>query len=181
MEKTMRINFLIKFFVIASSIILVTACSTFKHNKTSAAATNNTEQVAVKTEGLGNEQTGFSEQSGDNKLKAPSDQVYYFDFDKFDIHQDDVASINAQATYLTSHPEAKVRIEGHADERGSREYNVALGWRRAKSLAGILKQQGVTAKQIVMVSFGKEKPVAFGHDEASYGLNRRVNLIYEAK
>ncbi len=74
-----------------------------------------------------------------------------------------------------------MRIEGNTDERGSREYNITLGWRRAKTVAAIIEQQGVSPKQIVMLSYGKEKPVAFGHDEDSYRLNRRVNLIYEAK
>ncbi|HBC71235.1 MAG TPA: peptidoglycan-associated lipoprotein, partial [Coxiellaceae bacterium] len=72
-------------------------------------------------------------------------------------------------------------LEGHADERGSREYNIALGWKRAKAVAAALKQQGAGNAQIVMMSYGKEKPVALGHDESAYSQNRRVNLIYEAK
>lgn len=135
----------------------------------------------AQTSGLGS-QSGISDNdAAANKLKPAYNQVYYFDFNQYDVHQDDIASINVQANYLTSHANAKVRIEGNADERGSREYNIALGWKRAKAVAAILKQQGVTDTQIAMVSFGKEKPVAFGHDEASYSLNRRVNLIYEAK
>ena len=82
---------------------------------------------------------------------------------------------------MVAHPDAKVRLEGNTDERGSREYNVALGWRRAKAVASLMAQQGVAPSQIVMVSYGEEQPVAFGHDKQSYSLNRRVNLVYEAK
>lgn len=135
---------------------------------------------SAQSSGIGN-QNGINDTDAANKLKPAYNQVYYFDFNKYDVQQDDVASIHVQADYLTAHSKAKVRIEGNADERGSREYNIALGWKRAKAVAAILKQQGVSDSQIAMVSFGKEKPVAFGHDEASYSLNRRVNLIYEAK
>jgi peptidoglycan-associated lipoprotein len=134
----------------------------------------------AQSSGLGN-QDGINGADASNKLKPAYNQVYYFDFNKYDVHQDDVASVHVQGDYLTAHSNAKIRIEGNADERGSREYNIALGWKRAKAVAAILKQQGVGDSQIAMVSFGKEKPVAFGHDEASYSLNRRVNLIYEAK
>lgn len=176
----MRINFLIKIFIVASGIALISGCNTIKHGKTSKASESNPEQVSAQTSGLGTE-TGFADQTNANKLRAPFDQTYYFDFDKDLIHQADVASINAQAAYLIEHTNAKVRVEGHADERGSREYNVALGWRRAKTVVAILKQQGVASSQIAIVSYGKEKPAAFGHDEASYSLNRRVNFIYESK
>lgn len=129
------------------------------------------------------EQTSFDEAGGanENRLKAPYNQTYHFEFDKFEVGQDDVPSINAQATYLAANPNAKVRLEGHADDRGSREYNIALGWRRAKAVAAVLQQQGVAMKQIAMVSYGKEKPVAFGHDEDSFAKNRRVELVYESK
>jgi peptidoglycan-associated lipoprotein len=130
--------------------------------------------------GIG-EQNGFGEGYAADKLKAPANQIYHFEFDKYEVQQDDVASINAQANYLTAHKSAKVRIEGNADERGSREYNIALGWRRAKAVAAILEQQGVATSQIVMISYGKEKPVSLGHDEESFRLNRRAELVYEAK
>lgn len=139
------------------------------------------DQMRMHTTGLG-EQSGFGDETtAANKLKAPYDQTYNFEFDKYDVAQDDIASIDAQANYLLAHASAKVRLEGNADERGSREYNIALGWKRAKAVADELEKQGVKEAQIAMVSYGKEKPVAFGHDEASYRLNRRVNLVYEAK
>lgn len=109
------------------------------------------------------------------------DEVYYFDFDQDTLHAEDNDKINAQAIYLVAHPNAKIRLEGHTDQRGSREYNIALGWRRAKAVGRLLQLQGVAPNQIEMVSYGEEKPAAFGQDEDSYSKNRRVVLAYEVK
>lgn len=154
-------------------VILLTACS---HLKASGNKHNSTQVM-----GIGDDQDGFAEEGSTNRLKAPYNQTYHFDFDKYVVKQEDIASINAQGNYLMTHSGAKVRIEGNADDRGSREYNVALGWKRAKAVAAILKQKGASDTQIAMVSYGKEKPVAFGHDEASYSKNRRADLVYESK
>lgn len=162
---------LLKIFVLGVGIICLSACSTFK-SKGNAAVEDGTQ-----TSGMSGS-ASFGDENAD-KLKAPHNQTYRFDFDKYDVHQDDIASINAQANYLATHAQARIRLEGHADERGSREYNVALGWRRAKAVAAILEQQGISTDQIAMVSYGKEKPVAFGHDEESYSKNRRAELVYE--
>lgn len=167
-----------KIFTIAVCAFLVSGCSHFG-GKNNAAVVDGTE--GAQPSGMGSQSDINDSDANANKLKPAYNQVYYFDFNQYDVHQDDIASLNVQAGYLTAHSNAKVRIEGNADERGSREYNIALGWKRAKAVAAILKQQGVADTQIAMVSFGKEKPVAFGHDEASYSLNRRANLIYEAK
>jgi len=169
--------------VLALGVFCLSSCSTTKSKGVlTAPIQDGTQQTQAN--GLGT-QNGFGDEGGGannpNRLKAPYDQVYYFDFDKFDVQQEDVASINVQANYLATHASAKVRLEGNADERGSREYNVALGWKRAKGVAAILEQQGVAQSQIATVSYGKEKPVSLGHDETAYHLNRRVNLIYEAK
>jgi peptidoglycan-associated lipoprotein len=150
---------------------VLTACNSFKSGSKSG---------ETQASGLG-EQDGFADENSPNRLKAPYNQTYHFDFDKYDVKQDDIASINAQASYLVAHASGKVRLEGNADERGSREYNIALGWKRVKAVAAVLKQQGVSDAQIVMVSYGKEKPIATGHDESAYSQNRRVDLIYEAK
>lgn len=168
----MYISNTLKVAVLVVGMFCLGACSTTKKPGEG--------QTGAQAAGLGSE-AGFGDNTAANRLKAPYDQIYYFDFDKYEVVQDDIASINVQANYLAAHSNAKVRLEGNADERGSREYNVALGWKRAKAVAAILEQQGVTSSQIAMVSYGKEKPVAFGHDEASYHLNRRVNLVYEAK
>lgn len=115
-----------------------------------------------------------------NSLDAPSNQTYYFTFDGANMQQTDYAALNRQARYLASHPNAKVRLEGNADNRGSREYNIGLGWRRDQAVARMLEQQGVRPSQIAMVSYGKERPVMLGDSDHAFSLNRRVNLIYEA-
>lgn len=168
----MKIFKILPLIVLSFFIAVLTGCSHFNFDKK--------HQENAQTAGL-DEQDGFADENSANRLRAPYNQVYHFDFDKYDVNTNDIASINAQASYLVSHASARVRLEGNADERGSREYNVALGWKRAKAVAAILKQQGVSDAQIAMVSYGKEKPVAEGHDEAAYSLNRRVDLVYEAK
>jgi peptidoglycan-associated lipoprotein len=102
---------------------------------------------------------------------------YYFDFDKDVMHEDDAASLRSQIDYLVAH-NTKVRVEGNTDERGSKEYNVALGYRRAKAVSHALQQGGVPSNRVKIVSFGEEKPISFGHDENSWQCNRRVDLVY---
>ncbi len=101
----------------------------------------------------------------------------YFDFDKSDLRQDarDALSKNAEAL-LKQVADAKVKIAGHCDERGSDEYNLALGDRRAKSVAKYLQTLGVKADRITTISFGKEKPAVDGHDEAAWSKNRRAEF-----
>jgi peptidoglycan-associated lipoprotein len=104
--------------------------------------------------------------------------VLYFEFDSSEIRSEFNSMLAAHGRYLVSDRNASVRLEGHADERGSREYNIGLGENRAQAVRQILLLQGVAASQISTVSFGEERPAAFGSDEESYGLNRRVELVY---
>lgn len=115
-----------------------------------------------------------------NPLVAPAEQTYYFPFDSSEIRSSDIRAMNIQATYLATHSSAKIRLEGNTDNRGSREYNIGLGWRRDQAVARILEQQGVSPKQIDMVSYGKERPAVMGNNEQAWRLNRRVHLVYEA-
>lgn len=105
-------------------------------------------------------------------------RVVYFDFDKSDIKDDFRAVIQAHAEYLANNANASITLEGHADERGTREYNIALGERRANAVQRMLTLQGAAAGQIRVVSYGEERPAALGHDEESWSLNRRVEFIY---
>ncbi len=101
--------------------------------------------------------------------------VVYFDFDKYDLTPEARAILLAHAEKLKGSSVA-VRLEGHADERGSREYNMALGEKRAKAARDFLVLQGVKAASLEVVSYGEERPVATGHDDASYAQNRRVEI-----
>jgi peptidoglycan-associated lipoprotein len=110
-----------------------------------------------------------------------SQRVVYFDFDSSEVGAEDRAIIGAHAEYLANHADVSIILEGHADERGSREYNLALGERRAKAVQQLMLLQGVGQKQIQVISFGEERPVALGHDEESWRLNRRVEILYSGK
>lgn len=115
-----------------------------------------------------------------NSRQAPADQTYYFAFDSNQLMSAELAAMQVQARYLATHPRAKIRLEGNTDNRGSREYNVALGWRRDQSVEAYLEQQGVSPKQIEMVSYGKERPAVQGNNQQAWALNRRVQLKYKA-
>ena len=115
-----------------------------------------------------------------NPLVAPTNQTYYFDLDNTRLHPMDLKAILVQANYLAMHSTAKVCLEGNTDNRGSREYNIGLGWRQDQAVARILEQEGVAPKQIDLVSYGKERPAVMGNSEDTWRLNRRVSLIYEA-
>jgi peptidoglycan-associated lipoprotein len=104
--------------------------------------------------------------------------VVYFDYDQADIRPEFNELLQAHGQNLASNPNAQVRLEGHADERGSREYNIGLGERRAQAVRRVLMLQGATANQLSTVSYGEERPAATGSDDEAWRLNRRVELAY---
>jgi len=110
-----------------------------------------------------------------------SKQTIYFMLDSSQVQQEFVPVVAAHSQYLLANPGQHIVLEGHGDERGSREYNIALGEQRAKAVASMMKVQGVSEVQLEIVSYGEEKPAAFGHDESSWELNRRVELVYKGK
>lgn len=105
-------------------------------------------------------------------------RVIYFAYDSSEVTPEGRELIATHARYLVQNPEISVVLEGHADERGSREYNLALGERRAKAVERLVTLQGVGARQLQVISFGEERPVAFGHEDSAWQLNRRVELLY---
>jgi peptidoglycan-associated lipoprotein len=102
----------------------------------------------------------------------------YFDFDNFAISDKYVPVVQAHGQYISTHKQAKIRVEGNADERGSREYNLSLGDKRAQIVAKQLELMGASPAQIEAVSYGEERPKATGHDEASWSENRRADIKY---
>ncbi len=104
--------------------------------------------------------------------------IIYFDFDRSDIRPEYASLINSHAKYLASAGGVKIRVEGHTDERGSREYNIALAERRAQAVRRALMLQGAGDGQLTTVSYGEERPAAPGSDESAYEKNRRVELVY---
>ncbi|MEA3196192.1 MAG: peptidoglycan-associated lipoprotein [Gammaproteobacteria bacterium] len=105
-------------------------------------------------------------------------KIIYFDFDKSEIKAEFADVVAAHARNLTSHPNLKMKLEGNTDERGTREYNIGLGERRAQAVRRALMLQGVAESQLNTVSFGAERPAAEGDDETAWAKNRRVELVY---
>ncbi len=103
--------------------------------------------------------------------------VIYFDFDKSDIKPEYADIISAHARNLSAHPNLKLKLEGNTDERGTREYNIGLGERRAQAVRRALMLQGVSESQLTTVSFGAERPAVEGDDEAAWAKNRRVDMV----
>ena len=108
----------------------------------------------------------------------PTNRSVYYDFDQSTLSAADRKLVEAHAQYLRQHPDLKVRVEGNADERGSKEYNLALGQRRAESVTKAMEILGVHEQRVEAVSYGEEKPKATGHDENSWAENRRSDILY---
>ncbi|HVT31042.1 MAG TPA: peptidoglycan-associated lipoprotein Pal [Rhodanobacteraceae bacterium] len=108
-------------------------------------------------------------------------RVVYFDLDRTEIKPEFQAQIACHAAYLRQFPEARVRLEGNADERGSREYNLGLGERRGNAVQSALSAAGASSSQLNVVSYGEERPVCRQHDESCWSKNRRVEIVYTAK
>lgn len=110
-----------------------------------------------------------------------SKRVILFEYDSAQVPAEYLPIIEAHGNFIAQYPAARVRLEGHADERGSREYNIGLGERRAQSVRRLLLFQGASQDQLETISYGEEQPVAFGHDESAYAQNRRVEIVYEGR
>ena len=128
--------------------------------------------------------TGKNGQNGGNGEVSMADllnvRLVHFDYDSSDLSNADYQTLQAHAQYLSQNPTAKVLLAGHADERGTREYNMALGERRANAVQAFLNSNGAKSNQLDTVSYGKEKPSNDGHDEAAWSENRRVEITYKA-
>ena len=114
--------------------------------------------------------------------KADSDianRVIYFQYDSAKISEDSLSTIEAHGNFIASNKNVSARLEGHSDERGSREYNIALGDRRAQSVRRVLLFQGASSDQLETISYGEERPVMTSHTDDSWSKNRRVELVYE--
>ena len=118
-----------------------------------------------------------SDGSGDSGLLDK--RVVYFEYNSSLLTLEAETVVQAHAQYLASNPGVQIILEGHADERGTREYNLALGEDRAKSVVNAMEVRGVNSSRIQIVSYGEERPVALGSDEAAWALNRRVEILYQ--
>jgi peptidoglycan-associated lipoprotein len=117
----------------------------------------------------------------DNSESLLSKRVIYFDFDKSDVKPEYRDIVAAHAAYLRANASARVTLEGHADERGTREYNLGLGERRGNSVTGVMSAGGATGRQLNVVSYGEERPVCRVSNEDCWWQNRRVEIVYTAR
>ncbi|OGV26564.1 MAG: peptidoglycan-associated lipoprotein [Legionellales bacterium RIFCSPHIGHO2_12_FULL_37_14] len=172
----MKITKTLKYGLLIGAISALAACS-----KNTGQLDGGFGDASVLTSGLGKFTHFMGQRAGESyTTKAPYNQLYLFDYDSSKVNPIYIPSLEAQAAYLHQNPGARVMIAGHTDERGSREYNVALGERRALSVAHVLKESGVSSKQMRIVSYGKERPINLGHSQEAHAQNRRVEFIYEA-
>jgi len=161
--------------VLFASLGLMAACKT----KPEAAPPPPPQQNTSDTSGVGDAGATVDDTAtGGPTGELLSKRVVYFDFDRADIRADSQAVVSAHAAYLAKNPSQKVRLEGHADERGSREYNIGLGERRGQAVRRALLLSGVAEAQLSTVSYGEERPAVAGSDEQAYSLNRRVEIVY---
>ncbi len=121
---------------------------------------------------------GYSDSQFNDPSNPLSHRIVYFDYDSSTVRPQDLPILEAHATYLSAHPNATVRVEGHTDDRGAREYNLALGERRALAIRQILMLQGASINQFQVTSYGEERLAAEGYDESVWSKNRRVELTY---
>lgn len=128
--------------------------------------------------GINNNDINGSQFGSNTYSTIPAERVIYFDFDSSQIRAEAESLLQAHAAYLTANSNVIVRLEGHADERGSREYNLALGEQRAVAAKRMLNILGVSESQMTILSYGEEMPLDFGHSEASWQRNRRVEIVY---
>ncbi|MBT7307312.1 MAG: peptidoglycan-associated lipoprotein Pal [Gammaproteobacteria bacterium] len=140
-------------------------------------------EIATQDEQVQGEMVGFNNgmQPGKPTMDGhnpPAQHLFFFGFDSSTIVGEDLEIVQGHAAYLINNPVMLIRLEGHADERGSREYNLSLGERRAQTMSDLLVAEGVNPGQIEIISYGEEKPLEMGHEEAFWAQNRRVELTY---
>jgi peptidoglycan-associated lipoprotein len=173
-------------FPLLSVALVMTGCASRKPATTANAGTTN--PSTVNTTGLSEDAAlnaqnlaGASSKGVTEANKAAlAKRVVHFDYDSSDLSAEDYQTLQAHAQFLMANANSKVALTGHTDERGTREYNMALGERRAKAVQSYLITSGVNPQQLEAVSYGKEAPVNPGHDESAWKENRRVEINYEA-
>jgi peptidoglycan-associated lipoprotein len=171
------------FFTVLLVTSLISACDTVPRRDSSAQVVvpisdNSTVVRPVTIDGV----QGFDNVDPNSVAgRAPLERVIYFDYDKSELRSEFLDIVAQHGRFLAQNPTGRIRLEGHTDERGTREYNIALGEARAKTIARMLQLQGVNDAQSRVVSYGEELPVDEAHNNDAWAKNRRVNVIYESE
>jgi len=177
------------FLAVALAVVMLSGCSSSDEADTNGLA-DTTSGTDASTSGYADGSLSGGQIGGGNDLSRlgaeftdPSNplskQIIYFELDSSKVRQDYVSVVAAHSKYLLDHPNQRVILAGHADERGSSEYNIALGEQRSKSVERMMRSQGVSASQLEVVSYGEEKPAVAGHSESFWSQNRRVEVVYQ--
>lgn len=174
----MQLNKVLKGLLIALPVMAMTACSSSDDAASNTGAATNGSGVVESTEASPIDQAGQLTEQELKEQALRETQTIYFAFDNSTIAGDYEEMLAAHAAYLSKNPALRVTVEGHADERGTPEYNIALGERRAQAVANYLQALGVQAGQISIVSYGEEKPLLLGQSDDVYAKNRRAVLVY---
>jgi len=161
-----------------AGVLLFTACSSTPENNTKPITGDpNAALGDSQTQGL-DPDADIRGQAISGLVPIPIDRIVYFAYDRSEIRPSDQTLLDNHARFLSANPALNVRLEGHADERGSREYNLALGERRALAVRQALLILGVPPQQITTLSYGEERPLSFGQNETAWSQNRRVEIVY---
>ncbi len=175
----------LKIIGLLSVLLLVSACATTPQDEGGTEGGGETQAAGAES---GTDTSGVQQQSVTGESQQPStgptpgtqeDLVYnvgdrvFFDFNKYDIKDAARGTLDRQAAWLRANPSVTVTVEGHCDERGTREYNLALGERRAQAIKDYLVSLGIDAARVETISYGKERPEQVGHTEAAWAQNRR--------
>ncbi|MDY6321688.1 MAG: peptidoglycan-associated lipoprotein Pal [Succinivibrio sp.] len=170
-------NFLFAF-VCGAALIALPGCSSDSDNSGLVSDDGTDIQEGLDSDGAVTVGNPGASDGWHGPAELQDQHTVYFNYDSDTIQDQYVGVLQANAKYLRSNPDARVVVEGHTDERGTPEYNIALGERRARSVARYLQNLGVDLNQISVVSYGEEKPVNPGHDESAWSQNRRAVLNY---
>jgi peptidoglycan-associated lipoprotein len=178
----MQFNKITKGLMVALPLFMLTACGSTSDSQQTDASTN--QQVEESTTTGGVEVNTMEDVKTPEMIQAEQEaelrkvQTVYFDFDKANVDAKFLEMLQAHANFLVKNPDTKLTIEGHCDERGTPEYNIALGEKRAKAVSQYLQNLGVMAGQISTVSYGEEKPLDMSRTNAGFAKNRRAVLVY---
>lgn len=175
----MKLKKIVQVMIVSCGILSLAACSSM-HKSGSDADVADVNGGGAQSTGLG-DGTGTFGTDGMSPEQLLAKHVYYFDYDRSDVNDNEKPAIYANADRIMANPHIKVLVEGHTDPRGSREYNVALGERRANAVAEILKSKGVNPAQIRVISYGAERLAVPGHTEEDFRQDRRAVLVYLQK
>lgn len=168
---------------LAAGALAIGGCATKKPVEKPATEAAQATDAGTASQGAGDAGVTSAPLGDDTAAAGPQGEllgkrIIYFEFDRAELKPQDTALITAHAQYLAAHPGTRVRLEGHTDERGTREYNIGLGERRAQTVRRALLLQGVAESQVATVSYGEERPAAAGSDEMAWAQNRRVEIVY---